>query len=68
MALISGFLNTIFCLLGLGLLLFLIAGLFAPFESMKWWAGWTDHGLEPEEVPPNFWSRCRSPTLRPTIL
>ncbi len=49
MALITGFFDTIFCLLGLGLLLFLIAGFFAPFESMKWWAGWTDHGLEPEE-------------------
>jgi hypothetical protein len=49
MALITGFFDTIFCLLGLGLLLFLIAGFFAPFESMKWWAGWSDHGLEPED-------------------
>src|SRR5262245_29304038 len=49
MGLISGLLNTVFCLLGLGIVLFLIAGLFAPFESMKWWAGWTDHGLEPEQ-------------------
>ena len=51
MSLISGFFETIFCLLGLGLLLFLIAGFFAPFESLKWWAGWTDHGLEPAEEP-----------------
>ncbi|RME97440.1 MAG: hypothetical protein D6768_19640 [Chloroflexi bacterium] len=40
--------NSIFFLLGVGLLLFLVAGFFAPFESMRWWAGWTDHGLEPE--------------------
>ena len=54
MAVIADFFNTIFCLLGLGLLLFLIAGLFAPFESMKWWAGWTDHGLEPEQSSPQL--------------
>src|SRR5262245_19702021 len=54
MALISGLLNTIFCLLGLGIFLFLVAGLFAPFESMKWWAGWTDHGLEPEQKVPQL--------------
>ncbi len=49
-------LESIFCLLGLGLVLFFIAGFFAPFEAMRWWAGWTEHGLEPEEelpeVPP----------------
>ncbi len=40
--------ETLGCLLGLGLLLFFIAGFFAPFESMKWWAGWTEHGLNPD--------------------
>jgi hypothetical protein len=60
MALISGIFDTLWCLLGLGLILFVIAGFFAPFEAMRWWAGWTEHGLEPEEelpenidVPPN---------------
>ena len=47
--------ESIFCLLGLGLLLFFIAGFFAPFEAMRWWAGWTDHGLQPEEqLPEDF--------------
>jgi len=45
---IAEFFNTISCLLGLGVLIFVIVALFSPFESMKWWAGWTDHGLEPE--------------------
>ena len=31
--------ESIFCLLGLGLLLFFVAGFFAPFEAMRWWAG-----------------------------
>jgi hypothetical protein len=61
MALISGFFDTIFCLLGLGLLLFLIAGFFAPLESMKWWAGWTDHGLEPEQNTPQLMDSLPEP-------
>lgn len=43
--------ESIFCLLGLAVILAIIAGLFAPFESMRWWAGWTDHGLDPEPDP-----------------
>jgi hypothetical protein len=30
-------------LLGIGLVLLLIAGLLAPFESLGWWAGWFGH-------------------------
>ena len=63
MGLISEFFNTIFCLLGLGLLLFLIAGFFAPLQSMKWWAGWTDHGLEPEQTPPQLTNLLPEPNL-----
>ena len=43
--------ESIFCLLGLAVILAIIAGMFAPFESMRWWAGWTDHGLDPEPDP-----------------
>ena len=46
--------ETLSCLIGLGLILFLIAGFFAPFESMRWWAGWTEHGLEPETESPEM--------------
>jgi hypothetical protein len=48
MTLITEFFNTIFCLLGLGFIVFLIVALMSPFESMKWWAGWAEHGLDPE--------------------
>ncbi len=51
MTLITEFFNTIYCLLGLGLVVFLIVALLSPFESMKWWAGWTEHGLDPEPEP-----------------
>lgn len=51
--------ETLTCLLGLGLLLFLVAGFFAPFESMRWWAGWTEHGLEPEP------DQQAAPSLKP---
>ncbi len=49
---ISWLIDSIFCLLGLGLILFFIAGFFAPFESMRWWAGWTERGLEPDVETP----------------
>src|SRR5947209_1173236 len=38
----------IFRLLGVGLLLLLIAGALAPFESLSWWAGWFGQTAEQE--------------------
>ena len=43
--------ESIYCLLGLALVLVVVVGMFAPFESMSWWAGWTEHGLDPEPDP-----------------
>jgi hypothetical protein len=36
----TDFLPLVVHLLGIGLILILIVGLFSPFESLGWWAGW----------------------------
>ena len=40
----------IFTLIGLGLFLFLIAAVFAPLESLGWWAGWSGKPKRLEEI------------------
>jgi len=42
--------DQIFTLIGLGLFLFLIAAVFAPLESLGWWAGWSGKPKRLEEV------------------
>jgi hypothetical protein len=45
----------IFQLLGIGLILILVVGLLSPFESLGWWAGWSEASkpeLSKVEPPP----------------
>jgi len=42
--------DQIFALIGLGLFLFLIAAVFAPLESLGWWAGWSGKPKRLEEI------------------
>jgi len=42
--------DQIFTLIGLGLFLFLIAAVFAPLESLGWWAGWSGKPKGLEEI------------------
>src|SRR6266487_2996912 len=44
----------IFQLLGIGLIIILAVGVLSPFESMGWWAGWSEESKPelPEVEPP----------------
>jgi hypothetical protein len=41
----------IFALIGLALLLFLLAAMLAPFESLGWWAGWGGKPISLKKLP-----------------
>jgi len=42
--------DQIFALIGLGLFLLLVAAVFAPLESLGWWAGWSGKPKRLEEI------------------
>jgi len=42
--------DQVFSLIGLALFLFLIAAVFAPLESLGWWAGWSGKPKRLEEI------------------
>jgi len=42
--------DQIFTLIGLGFFLFLVAAVFAPLESLGWWAGWSGRPKRLEEI------------------
>ena len=43
-------LNPLFYLITLALVLFFVTAMFAPFEALGWWAGWSKNEVESESI------------------